>query len=111
MKLTEKQKKWLLWGGIGVAAYLILRPQFKLMTSSPKSKKIEMSCGEGQKLVKSEMGDTYDCVAENGELPQSQPYVLEGAEINSMVSADGTVCPICGNVPCGCGRGFRRNTF
>lgn len=89
MKLTEKQKKLLFWGGIAVLGYLIIRPSFKLMTSSPKRLKIAMSCAENEELVKSEIGEEYKCVPKGGELPQSQPYTLEGTlesvQINTMI--------------------------
>lgn len=85
MTITEKQKKMLMWGGIAVVGYILLRPSFKLMTSSPKSKKMAMSCGEGQKLIKADYGDTYRCVPVGGELPQSQPYNLESVQLNTTL--------------------------
>lgn len=78
MTLTEKQKKYLVWAGIAVVGYILLRPSFKLMTSSPKSKKMAMSCSEGQKLVKADYGDSYRCVPVGGELPKN----LESVDIN-----------------------------
>jgi len=76
--MTENQKNALMWGGIAVLGYILLRPSFKPLTSSPKSKKMAMSCGEGQKLVKEDYGDDYRCVPVGGELPQN----LESVQIN-----------------------------
>jgi len=78
MTINEKQKKMLMWGGIAVLGYILLRPSFKLMTSSPKSKKMAMSCGEGQKLIKVDYGDEYRCVPVGGEMPQN----LESVQVN-----------------------------
>lgn len=83
MNLTGKQKKYLIWGGIAVLGYLLIRPSLKLMTSSPKSKKMEMTCGEGQKLVKADNVDEYRCVQVGGELPPSQQ--LESVQLNSII--------------------------
>jgi len=83
--MTKQQKKYLIWGGIAVVGYILLRPSFKLMTSSPKSKKMAMSCSEGQKLEKVDYGDEYRCVPVGGELPQSQPYVLESVQLNTTL--------------------------
>jgi hypothetical protein len=77
--MTEKQKKYLMWGGIVVLGYILFRPSFKLMTSSPKSKKMAMSCGEGQKLEKVDYGDEYRCVPVGGEIPPSN---LESVQVN-----------------------------
>jgi hypothetical protein len=49
------------------------------MTSSPKSKKMAMSCGEGQKLEKVDYGDEYRCVPVGGEIPPSN---LESVQVN-----------------------------